>query len=122
MNIDIIRDYCLSKKAATESFPFDEHTLVFKVMGKMFALVPLKKWDEGEATLTLKCDPDYTIELRDSYESIYAGPYVSNKHWNTIAIYKKELKPEFVLELIDHSYDMVIKNMTKKLREELNNL
>ena len=122
MNIDEVRDHCLSKKAATESFPFDENTLVFKVIGKMFAMIPLNNWDKGEASITLKCDPNYTIELRDKYESIYAGPYVSNKHWNTIAIHKKELRHEFILELIDHSYEMVVKNMTKKLQRELENL
>ena len=122
MHIDQIRDHCLSKKAATESFPFDENTLVFKVMNKMFLMAPLDKFERGEAAITVKCDPEYTIELRDTYESIYAGPYVSNKHWNTLAIYKNELLPKFILELIDHSYDMVVKGMTKKLREELNNL
>jgi predicted DNA-binding protein (MmcQ/YjbR family) len=122
MNIDVIRDHCLSKKAATESFPFDENTLVFKVMGKMFVMIPLNKWEQGEATITLKCDPEYTLELRDQYESIYAGPYVSNKHWNTIAIHKRELRQEFILELIDHSYKMVVKNMTKKLQKELENM
>lgn len=122
MNIDVIRGHCLSKKAATESFPFDENTLVFKVMGKMFAMVPLDKWDQEEASITLKCNPDYTVELRDKYESIYAGPYVSNKHWNTIAIHKKELHQEFILELIDYSYQMVVNNMTKKLQKELESI
>lgn len=122
MHIDQIRDHCLSKKAATESFPFDENTLVFKVMNKMFLMAPLDKFEKGEASVTVKCDPEYTIELREQYESVYAGPYVSNKHWNTLAIYKNELSPKLVLELIDHSYDMVVKGMTKKLREELNNL
>ena len=122
MHIDQIRDHCLSKKAATESFPFDENTLVFKVMNKMFLMAPLDKFERGEAVITVKCDPEYTEELRDNYESVYAGPYVSNKHWNTLAIYKNELLPKFILELIDHSYDMVVKGMTKKLREELNNL
>lgn len=122
MHIDQIRNHCLSKKAATESFPFDENTLVFKVMNKMFLMAPLNKWENGEATITVKCNPEYTEELRDKYESIYAGPYVSNKHWNTLDIYKNELSPKLVLELIDHSYDMVVKGMTKKLREELNNL
>lgn len=122
MHIDQIRDHCLSKKAVTESFPFDENTLVFKVMNKMFLMVPLDKFEKGEASVTVKCDPEYTIELREQYESVYAGPYVSNKHWNTLAIYKNELSPKLVLELIDHSYDMVVKGMTKKLREELNNL
>tara|TARA_R110002049_G_scaffold18043_5_gene69447 strand:- start:3591 stop:3950 length:360 start_codon:yes stop_codon:yes gene_type:complete len=119
MNIEQIREYCLNKKGTTESFPFDEDTLVFKVLNKMFVLAPLKKWESGEATITLKCDPDYTIELRSQYGSIYPGPYVSNKHWNTISIYSGELKPELILELIDHSYDMVVKGMTKKLRGQL---
>lgn len=119
MNIQQLRDYCLVKNKATEGFPFDEDTLVFKVLGKMFALFPLEKWEKGEASMMLKCDPDYTIKLRDEYESIYAGPYVSNKHWNTVDIYKGELNPKFILDLIDHSYDMVVKGMTKKLREQL---
>lgn len=119
MNIEQIREYCLSKPSATESFPFDENTLVFKVLNKMFVMTPLDRWEKGEASITLKCDPDYTIQLREQYESIYAGPYVSNKHWNTIAIYKGELQPKFVLELIDHSYNMVVKGMTKKLRAQL---
>jgi predicted DNA-binding protein (MmcQ/YjbR family) len=119
MNIELIRQYCLSKKAATESFPFDENTLVFKVMNKMFLMAPLDKWEKEEAAVTVKCDPDYTIELREQYESIFAGPYVSNKHWNTLAIYKNELPLKFVLKLINHSYEMVVKGMTKKMRAEL---
>ncbi len=119
MNIEQLRGYCLKKNKATEGFPFDEHTLVFKVLGKMFALFPLEKWEKGEASVMLKCDPDRTVVLREQYESIYAGPYVSNKHWNTVSLFTGELKPELVLELIDHSYDMVIKGMTKKLRDQL---
>ena len=119
MHIDQIRDHCLSKKATTESFPFDESTLVFKVLNKMFLMAPLDKWDKGEASVTVKCDPEYTIELREQYESIYAGPYVNNKHWNTLAIYKNELSPKLVFELIDHSYEMVVKGMTKKMRDSL---
>ena len=119
MNIEQLQDYCLNKKATTAEFPFDENTLVFKVLNKMFVIAPLDKWEKGEATITVKCDPDYTIELRETYESIFPGPYVSNKHWNTIAIYKGELPPKFILELIDHSYDMVVKGMTKKMRDKL---
>ncbi|WP_406682667.1 MmcQ/YjbR family DNA-binding protein [Seonamhaeicola sp. MEBiC1930] len=122
MNIEQIRNYCISKKATTEEFPFDENTLVFKVLGKMFLMAPLKKWEGGEATITLKCDPEYTEELREQYEIIYAGPYVSNKHWNTIDIYKGELQPPFIRSLIDHSYNMVVKGMTKKMRETLSGL
>lgn len=119
MNIETLRKYCLSKKAATESFPFDEHTLVFKVMGKIFAMVPLEKWEAGAATVTLKCDPEYTGKLREQYESIYAGPYVSNTHWNTIDVYKGEFSMPFVLELIDHSYDRVVAGLPKKLKRQL---
>jgi len=119
LNIETIRTYCLNKKEASESFPFDEDTLVFKVLGKMFVIAPLELWEKGEATITLKCDPEYTIELREQYESIHPGPYVSNKHWNTIDIYKGELQSELILQLIDHSYDMVIKAMPKKMRNTL---
>lgn len=122
MNIEQLRAYCISKKGVTEGFPFDKNTLVFKVLTKMFVLAPLALWDRGEATITLKTHPDYTLELRDTYTSIYAGPYVSNKHWNTVAIYKGELKTQFIKLLIDHSYTMVVKGMTKKLREQLYNL
>ncbi len=119
MNIEQLREHCLSKKGTTEEFPFDADTLVFKVLGKMFVIAPLNKWEKEEATITLKCDPDYTLELREAYQSVYAGPYVSNKHWNTISIYKGELTSQFILELIDHSYDMVVKGMTKKMRAQL---
>lgn len=119
MDIEQIREYCLSKKGTTESFPFDEDTLVFKVLTKMFLLAPLRLWDKGESTITLKCNLEYTEELRAQYKSIYAGPYVSNKHWNTINIYEGELTPKLIKELIDHSYDMVVKGMTIKMRETL---
>lgn len=119
MNIEQLREYCIKKEAVTEEFPFDNNVLVFKVLGKMFVMAPLDTWEKGEASVTLKCDPEYTIALREQYESIFSGPYVSNKHWNTIAIYKGELQPKFVLELIDHSYDMVIKAMPKKLRDQI---
>ncbi|MGC6429901.1 MAG: MmcQ/YjbR family DNA-binding protein [Jejuia sp.] len=122
MNIEQLRAYCLSKKGTSESFPFDESTLVFKVLTKMFVLAPLNLWDKGEDTITLKSDPEYTVELRERYESIFAGPYVSNKHWNTISIYKGELQTQFIKELIDHSYEMVVKGMTKKMQKELEDM
>jgi predicted DNA-binding protein (MmcQ/YjbR family) len=119
MNIEQLRDHCIKKKAVTEEFPFDEDTLVFKVLGKMFVIAPLDRWEKGEATVTLKCDPEYTLELRAQYGSIHPGPYVSNKHWNTVDIYKGELHPNFILKLIDHSYDMVVKGLPKKLRSQI---
>lgn len=119
MDVEQLREYCITKKSVTEEFPFDDKTLVFKVMGKMFVICPLDRWEKGEASITLKCDPEYTIELREHYKSIYPGPYVSNKHWNTVSLYTGELKLEFVLHLIDHSYEMVGKGLPKKLREQL---
>lgn len=119
MNIEQLRDYCLNKPNATEDFPFDANTLVFKVGGKMFALVPLQKWENGLASINLKCEPDYALELRAEYDSIEAGWHMSKKHWNTLYIHKGELQPKLVSDLIDHSYNMVVKSMTKKLRDSL---
>ena len=119
MNIEQIRDYCLSKPYTEDTFPFDQNTLVFKVAGKMFALASLNKWDEGLGSLNLKADPNYSEELRAEYHSIEPGWHMSKKHWNTLHVYKGELKPKFILELIDHSYNMVIKGLTKKKKLEL---
>ncbi len=120
MNIDQLRDYCLSKPGTSEGFPFDEDTLVFKVLGKMFVLIPLEKWEVGEASINLKCDPEYSEELRAAYESIRPGFHMSKTHWNSIYIHENELKSNFIFKLIDHSYDMVVKAMSKKLRDTLN--
>ena len=122
MNIEEYRNYCMSKKGVTEAFPFDEETLVFKVMGKMFALTSLKRWEEGNDSVNLKCDPDWALELRGEYESINPGFHMSKKHWNTIQINNGELSTQLIEELIDHSYNLVVKGLTKKLRKELNDL
>ena len=119
MDIESLRQHCISKKGTTEEFPFDNNTLVFKVMGKMFALIPLEQWEAGTGSVSLKCDPDYNAELKAEYDSIGHGPYLNSKHWNRVSVHTGELKPEFVLSLIDHSYDMVVKGLTKKLKEEL---
>jgi len=120
MNIEQFRQYCLNKKAVTEEFPFDADTLVFKVLGKMFALFPLEKWEAGEGWVNPKCDPEYAIELRETYGSIQPGWHMSKTNWNSVLIYKGELSVNFILKLIDHSYDMVIKSMPKKQRDSLN--
>lgn len=117
MNIEELRDYCLSKKGTTEEFPFDEVTLVFKVMGKMYALTSL----DGEFSVNLKCDPEKALELRDEYPAIQPGYHMSKKHWNTVMM-DGSLKNEFIKELIDHSYELVVSGLTKKLKEELNSL
>ncbi len=111
MNIEDAREYCLSKAATSESFPFDDTTLVFKVLDKMFALISLR--DERQR-INLKCDPDRAILLREEYpDFIYAGYHMSKKHWNTILL-DSELSSQVLYELIDHSYDLVISKMTKK--------
>lgn len=119
MDIEQLRTYCLSKKGTIEDFPFDQDTLVFKVLGKMFLLTSLKWWERGEAALNVKADPEYSQELRAQYGSIRPGYHMSKKHWNTLYIHEKELSPVLIKELIDHSYDMVVKGMSKKLRASL---
>lgn len=118
MNIEQLRDYCIGKKGVTEHFPFDEVTLVFKVMGKMFALIGLEKWEHGETKINLKCNPEKAIELREEYESINPGYHMSKKHWNTVTL-NHDVSDTFAFELIDHSYELVVKGLTKKLQEEL---
>lgn len=115
MHIEEFRMYCLQKPMVTEEFPFDETTLVFKVMGKMFALTGL---DDPDFKVNLKCDPDRSIELREQYESIKAGFHMNKKHWNTVR-YDGSLSRELFTELIDHSYDMVVSGLPKRLRDRL---
>lgn len=115
MNFEELRDYCIHKKAVEETFPFDDVTMVFKVMGKMFALTRL---DEEHCKVNLKCDPDRSIELREAYEDIQPGFHMNKKHWNTINC-EGELDPSFLKELIDHSYDLVVAGLSKKDREVL---
>jgi len=119
MNIEEFRYYCLKKKAVTESFPFDEQTLVFKVMGKMFALSGL---ENQPAKANLKCDPERSIQLREEYDGlIYPGFHMNKNHWNTVEL-EKNIPNEILMELIDHSYDLILKGLPKKLREQLNHL
>jgi len=116
MNIEEFRTYCLSKNGVKEGFPFDEKTLVFKVLGKMFALTGLER---QPSAVNLKCDPEKAIELREEYdEIILPGYHMSKKHWNTI-IFDPRLPKEKLLELIDHSYNLVVEKLPKKLRETL---
>jgi predicted DNA-binding protein (MmcQ/YjbR family) len=116
MNIEELRAYCIAKKGVTEEFPFDEYTLVFKVMGKMFALTGL---DSEDPTVNLKCKPEYAVELREEFgEDIFPGYHMNKQHWNTVN-YSGGLKDIFVKELVDHSYELVVSGLTKKQKEEL---
>lgn len=117
MNIEEFREYCLSKKGVTEDLPFDENTLVFKLMGKMFALTDIDQFE----SINLKCDPDQAIELREKYASVQPGYHMNKKHWNTILV-RGELSDTQLQHWIDHSYNLVMSKLTKKQKQDLNAL
>lgn len=117
MNIEDFYHYCLSFPGAEEDFPFDENTLVFKVMGKMFALTDVDSF-EG---INLKCDPVKALELRAAHQEIKPGWHMNKKHWNTVST-KGNLSDDFIENLIQHSYELVVQNLSKKLKEELRSL
>lgn len=118
MILETYYEYCLSKKGVTEHFPFDEETLVFKVGGKMFALSSLNEWEKGNPSVNLKCNPEYAEELRAEYDDIKPGWHMSKIHWNTIEI-NREVPDSLIKGLIDHSYDLVFKSLTKKVQLEV---
>lgn len=115
MNVESIIDYCLAKNGAVEDFPFDEDTLVLKVGGKMFALIPLEKIP---LQINLKCDPEKAVELRESFEDVQPGWHMSKKYWNTILL-DGNIRWVDLKEWIDHSYDEVVKGLKKVEREKL---
>lgn len=117
MNVEELRLFCLQLKGATESFPFDEETLVFKVMNKMFAIVPL---ESSHASISLKCNPERAVELREEYEGIQPGWHLNKTHWNSVNA--ESVPPKLVTELIEHSYNLIVAGLTKKLRAELEEL
>ncbi len=118
MNVEEFRNYCLAKKGVTEEFPFDEVTLVFKVMGKMFALVPLERIP---SQVNLKCEPERALELREEHDGLVIPAYhMSKTHWNTL--YFEQLPPGLVRELTDLSYDLVVAKFTRKLKAEYDSL
>jgi|TARA_B110000908_G_scaffold172672_1_gene241856 predicted DNA-binding protein (MmcQ/YjbR family) len=110
--IDVLREHCLVKKEVSESFPFDENTLVFKVYDKMFALISLER---EPLQMNLKCEPEKAIELREEYYQVIPGYHSNKKHWNTIVL--ENISIEFVKKWIDHSYDLVWQKLPKKLKQ-----
>jgi predicted DNA-binding protein (MmcQ/YjbR family) len=111
MNIEDFRTYCLSKKGVTEEFPFDETTLVFKVMGKMFALTDL----DGDFSINLKCDPDLAIELREQHPAVQPGYHMNKKHWNTVLM-DGSISQKLIFEWTDHSYNLVVCQLPKNIK------
>lgn len=114
MDIEKIRKYCIKKPGVTEEFPFDESTLVFKVMGKMFCLLELNP----PQFINVKCGPEKAIELREKYSYVKPGYHMNKNHWNTIEL-DKALKQNLVMEWIDDSYKLIVNNLSKKLKEQL---
>jgi predicted DNA-binding protein (MmcQ/YjbR family) len=102
MNIEILRDYCISKKGVTESLPFGDDTLVFKKTGKIFVLANL----DGDLSINIKCDPAFALELREKYASVIPGYHMNKKHWNTVMV-DGTISDKEILEWIDNSYDLV---------------
>jgi len=115
MNFKQLDKYILSKQGATFDYPFDEKTRVYRIGEKMFALTT----EESPIHVNLKCDSIYALELRSIYEGISAGWHMNKKHWNTVVVEESDVDEETARELIDHSYELVYRSLTKKKREAL---
>lgn len=118
MNIEEVRDYCLSLRNVTECLPFDDVSLVFKVEGKMFLLLPL---DAEEPSVSLKCSTDYVEELRAHYAAVEPAWHFNKKYWNTIYLVR-DMESEDIKNWIRHSYCEVIRKLPKKIREKYHEL
>jgi predicted DNA-binding protein (MmcQ/YjbR family) len=119
MDIESFREYCLAKKGVEEGFPFDNDTLVFKVMGKVFALTSLSA---KPFRVNLKMAEAIVPEYREKYDDVQPGFHMNKKHWNTVYFDTSGISRKELLWMIDHSYDQVVSGLTKKLKEELKNL
>lgn len=117
MDIESFRLYCLQKKGVTEELPFGQDTLVFKVVGKIFALTDIELF----TSINLKCDPEQAVQLREQYAAVQSGYHMNKKHWNTIVL-DGTIGDKLIQEWIDHSYNLVVANLPKKLKEELKQL
>ena len=114
MNIEEFREYCLAKPATSESLPFDNKTLVFKVHNKMFSLAGIENFE----SVNLKCDPEYAIELREKFEGVQPGYHMNKQHWNTV-LTDGSVPDDLLYELIDHSYELVARGLRRKVRDSL---
>jgi predicted DNA-binding protein (MmcQ/YjbR family) len=114
MDIESLREYCLIKKGVTESFPFDENTLVFKVSGKMFLLTDLV----DELSINVKCEPEKALELRAHYPCVIPGYHMNKQHWNTVKI-DGSVTDNLLMEWIDMSYQLIVDSLPKKDRTTL---
>jgi predicted DNA-binding protein (MmcQ/YjbR family) len=120
MNIEELREYCMSVKGASEGFPFDETTLVFKIMNKMFAYIGLEPKD-GQFKVDLKCNPEKSSELREKYEGISRGTHTRSLLWNSVYL-ASDVPDSLIKELIDHSVEEVVRKLPKKKQDEYHDL
>ena len=116
MDANEILDYCLAKKGVEETFPFDKETLVMKVGGKMFLLMSLEK---QPLSIAVKTDPEWSAELREKYPQITGAYHMNKTHWNSVMC--QGLKREFIMKLIDSSYELIFESLTKKKKVEVEN-
>lgn len=114
MTITFFREYCLSKPGTSEDTPFDANALCFKVGGKIFAIIDIELFE----SVNLKCDPERAIELREQYDGINPGYHMNKKHWNTV-MFNGQVTDLLVLELVDHSYNLVFNSLPKKTKAEI---
>ncbi|MCC5929936.1 MAG: MmcQ/YjbR family DNA-binding protein [Cyclobacteriaceae bacterium] len=117
MNIEDFRLYCLSKKGVTEELPFDDNTLVFKVMGKIFAIADIEDFE----SFNVKCDPKIAVELREKHLEVTPGYHMNKKHWNTVNTHGS-IPDALLQQWIDHSYDLVVAKLSHKDRNLLSSL
>ena len=114
MNIEKYRNFCLSLKFATEDFPFDEETLVFKILDKMFALTNIDNLE----SVNLKCEPEQALILREKYSAVLPGYHMNKKHWNTIKI-DGTIPDKLIEEWTLNSYNLVVSKLSKKEQAKL---
>ena len=114
MNIESLREYCISKKGVEECFPFNEDTLVFKLLGKMFLMTDLV----DDLWICIKCDPEKAIELREQYPFVRPGYHMNKKHWNTVTC-NDDVDISLLYAWIDESYHLVFGSLTKKAKSQL---
>ncbi len=117
MNIEAYRNYCIQKKGVTEEFPFDNNTLVFKVMDKMFALTDLEMF----TSINLKVNPEEGAELRETYGAVLAGYHMNKKHWITVLM-DDTVPDKLIQSWIDKSYDLVVAKLTKTQKAALESM
>ncbi len=115
MTLTYLRDYCLNKPGTSEDTPFDEVTLCFRVGGKIFAITSIDVFD----FINLKCDPEKAIELRERHDGITPGYHMNKKNWNSVSV-EGNVPDPLILELVDHSYDLVLSSLPKKVQAEIN--